>query len=181
MKIQTKQITVTAIMLAICIVSQFFKNLSVYITGPIINAALILTVLYAGTVCGIILSVITPITSFFITGAPIMAVIPAMFPCIMIGNILLVVSVGLFHKKFGQKAGLPLSIGIGAILKAVFMGIVISLIILPAFLPEKMQPMMHALQIQFSVTQLITALIGGVYAVVIAAVLKKGKRSIFQR
>lgn len=154
MKIQTKQITVTAIMLAICIVSQFFKNLSVYITGPIINAALILTVLYAGTVCGIILSVITPITSFFITGAPIMAVIPAMFPCIMIGNILLVVSVGLFHKKFGQKAGLPLSIGIGAILKAVFMGIVISLI---------------------------TALIGGVYAVVIAAVLKKGKRSIFQR
>ena len=89
MKIQTKQITVTAIMLAICIVSQFFKNLSVYITGPIINAALILTVLYAGTVCGIILSVITPITSFFITGAPIMAVIPAMFPCIMIGNILL--------------------------------------------------------------------------------------------
>ena len=47
MKIKTKQITVTAIMLAICLVSQFFKNLSVYITGPIINAALILTVLYA--------------------------------------------------------------------------------------------------------------------------------------
>ena len=46
MKIKTKQITVTAIMLAICLVSQFFKNLSVYITGPIINAALILTVLY---------------------------------------------------------------------------------------------------------------------------------------
>lgn len=45
---KTRQITVTAIMLAICIASQFFKNLSVYITGPIINAALILTVLYAG-------------------------------------------------------------------------------------------------------------------------------------
>ena len=55
MKIKTKQITVTAIMLAICLVSQFFKNLSVYITGPIINAALILTVLYAGMACGIIL------------------------------------------------------------------------------------------------------------------------------
>ncbi len=47
MKMKTRQITVTAIMLAICIASQFFKNLSVYITGPIINAALILTVLYA--------------------------------------------------------------------------------------------------------------------------------------
>ena len=87
MKIKTKQITVTAIMLAICLVSQFFKNLSVYITGPVINAALILTVLYAGMACGIILSIITPVTSFFITGSPVMAAIPAMFPCIMIGNI----------------------------------------------------------------------------------------------
>lgn len=173
MKIRTKQITVTAIMLAICILSQFFKNLSVYITGPIINAALILTVLYAGTVCGIILSIITPVTSFFITGSPIMAAIPAMFPCIMIGNIILVLCVGLLHTKFGAKAGLPVSIGIGAVLKAVFMGILISLIILPTYLPVKMQPMLHALQFQFSLTQLITAIIGGLYAVIIAAVLKK--------
>ena len=79
MKIKTKQITVTAIMLAICLVSQFFKNLSVYITGPIINAALVLTVLYAGMACGIILSIITPVTSFFITGSPVMAAIPVSF------------------------------------------------------------------------------------------------------
>lgn len=102
MKIKTKQITVTAVMLAICIVSQLFKNLSAYITGPIINAAIILTVVYAGTACGIILSVITPITSFFITGSRIMAAIPAMFPCIMIGNIILAVSVGLLREKFGK-------------------------------------------------------------------------------
>lgn len=102
MKIKTKQITVTAIMLAICLVSQFFKNLSVYITGPIINAALILTVLYAGMACGIILSIITPVTSFFITGSPVMAAIPAMFPCIIIGNIILVVCVGLLRKKMRQ-------------------------------------------------------------------------------
>ena len=85
MKLKTRQITVTAILLAICIVSQFFKNVSVYLTGPIINAALILTTVYAGLACGIILSIITPITSFFITGSPIMAAIPAMFPCIIIG------------------------------------------------------------------------------------------------
>lgn len=173
MKIRTRQITITAIMLAICIISQFFKNLSVYITGPIINAALILTVLYAGTVCGIILSVITPITSFFITGASIMAAIPAMFPCIMAGNMILAASVGLLHGKLGKNSGLSVSIVIGSVPKSVFMGILISLIILPSFLPVKMQPMLHALQIQFSVTQLITALIGGVYAVMIAAVLKK--------
>lgn len=169
MKIKTKQITVTAIMLAICLVSQFFKNLSVYITGPIINAALILTVLYAGMACGIILSIITPVTSFFITGSPVMAAIPAMFPCIIIGNIILVVCVGLLRKKCGKATGFPVSIAIGAILKAVFMGIAIALIILPA----PMHKMLPVLQLQFSVTQLITAVIGGVYAVIIAAVLKK--------
>ena len=167
MKLKTRQITVTAILLAICIVSQFFKNLNVYITGPIINAALILTTVYAGLACGIILSVITPITSFFITGSPIMAAIPAMFPCIMIGNIILVLAVALLRSKFGKKA-----VVIGAVLKALFMGILISLIILPNMLPAKMQPMLHVLQLQFSVTQLITALIGGVYAIIILAVLR---------
>lgn len=173
MKLKTKQITVTAIMLAICIISQFFKNLSVYITGPVINAALILTAIYAGLACGIILSIITPITSFFITGMTIMAAVPALFPCIIIGNIILVVMVALLRNKFGKTAGLPVSIGIGAILKALFMGLLISLIILPYMLPVKMQPMLHALQLQFSVTQLITALIGGVYAVIIYAILQK--------
>lgn len=48
MKITTKQITTTAVLLAICIVSQFFKNTSVYITGPVINACLILAVLSVG-------------------------------------------------------------------------------------------------------------------------------------
>lgn len=102
-----------------------------------------------------------------------MAAIPAMFPCIMIGNIILVVAVALLREKCGKTAGLPVSIAVGAVLKALFMGILISLIILPNMLPEKMQPMMHALQLQFSVTQLITALIGGVYAVIIYAVLRK--------
>ena len=69
MKITTKQITTTAVLLAICIVSQFFKNTSVYITGPIINACLIIAALDAGMACGIILSVITPVTSFLITGS----------------------------------------------------------------------------------------------------------------
>lgn len=173
MKLKTRQITTTAILLAICIVSQFFKNLSVYLTGPVINAALILTVLYAGLACGIILSIITPVTSFFITGSPVMAAIPAMFPCIMIGNIILVAAVALLWERCGKTAGLPVSITIGASAKALFMGILISLIILPNLLPEKMQPMMHVLQLQFSVTQFLTALIGGIYAVIIYSVLRK--------
>ena len=87
MKLKTRQITVTAILLAICIVSQFFKNLNVYITGPIINAALILTTVYAGLACGIILSVITPITSFFITGSPIISFLLWQLPCSAVNSV----------------------------------------------------------------------------------------------
>ena len=122
MKITTKQITTTAVLLAICIVSQFFKNTSVYITGPIINACLIIAALGAGMACGIILSVITPVTSFLITGSPIMSAIPAIIPCVMIGNIILVVAVSLIAKKIKGNAGLIAGMAAGSIVKALFMG-----------------------------------------------------------
>ena len=48
MKITTKQITITAVLLAISIASQFFK-MSVYITEPVINTCLILAVLSVGS------------------------------------------------------------------------------------------------------------------------------------
>ncbi len=123
MKITTKQITTTAVLLAICIVSQFFKNTSVYITGPVINACLILAVLSVGIPCGIILSVITPVTSFFITGSPIIGAIPAIMPCIMAGNALLVLGVGLVTKKCKGNGGLIAGMAAGSVVKALFMGI----------------------------------------------------------
>ena len=71
-KLGTKQIAFTGILLAICIVSQIFKNLSIFITGPIINACIVLAVLIAGVSCGIILSVITPVAAYFIAASPVM-------------------------------------------------------------------------------------------------------------
>ena len=56
----TRQIATTAVLLAICIVSQVFKNLSVFITGPIVNTCIVLAVLMVNLPCGIILSIITP-------------------------------------------------------------------------------------------------------------------------
>lgn len=163
----------TAALLAICIVSQFFKNTSVFITGPIINACIILAVLSAGSACGIILSVITPVTAYLITGAPVISAVPAIMPCIMIGNALLAVCVALLKNKIKNQAGLPVSMAAGCVVKALFMGIAISLILLPAFLPEKLQPKMAALQNTYSLVQLITAVIGSVYAYIIWIPLKK--------
>ena len=173
MKITAKQITTTAILLAICIVSQFFKNLSVYITGPIINACLILAVLSVGMVCAIILAVITPVTAFFISGSPIMAAIPAIIPCVMIGNAILVLGVGLIVKKVKGNGGLIAGMAAGSVLKALFMGAVISLILIPNLIPEAMVPKMGVFQMTFSLTQLITAVIGSVYAFIIWIPLKK--------
>ncbi len=65
MKITTKQLVQTALLLTICIVSQYFKNLSVYITGPIVNLTIILAVLSVGLWSGLLLSIIAPVTAFF--------------------------------------------------------------------------------------------------------------------
>ena len=177
-KLTARQIALTAILLAICIVSQFFKNLNVFITGPIINAALILTAVYCGGICGIILSIITPVTSFFITGSAIMSAVPLMFPCIMLGNISLVLGVILIDKplkKFIPKLSLPIAMVGGSVIKGVIMGLLIALIVLPNFLPAAMAGKLSALQYQFSIVQLLTALIGSVYAYIIKLVLDKAK------
>lgn len=173
MKITTKQITTTAALLAICIVSQFFKNASVYITGPVVNACLILAVLSAGVTCGIILSVITPVTAFFISGSPIMSAIPAIIPCVMVGNIILVLSVGMISKKIKGNGGLVAGMAAGSVLKALFMGIVIAWLLIPSLIPAAMEAKMAVFQTTFSITQLITALIGSVYAFIIWIPLKK--------
>ena len=79
MKITTKQLVQTALLLAICIASQYFKNLSVYITGPIVNLTIILAVLSVGLWSGLLLSIIAPVTAFFFTGSPILAAIPLLW------------------------------------------------------------------------------------------------------
>lgn len=173
MKITAKQIATTAVLLAICLVSQFFKNVSVYITGPIINACLILAVCSVGIVCGFILAVITPITAFFISGSPIMAAIPAIIPCVMIGNILLVLGVGLIRKRVKGNGGLIVGMTVGSVLKALFMGLVISLILIPNLIPATMEMKIKVFQMMFSVTQLITAAIGSVYAFVLWIPIKR--------
>lgn len=173
MKITAKQITTTAVLLAICIVSQFFKNTSVYITGPVINACLILAVLSGGMACGLILAVITPVTAFFISGSPIMAAIPAIIPCVMLGNVLLALGTGLMYKKVKGNGGLIAGMAVGSVVKALFMGVVISMILIPNLIPAAMEVKMGVFQTTFSVTQFITALIGSVYAFILWIPLKK--------
>ena len=182
MKLSTKQLVQTALLLAICIASQYFKNVSVYITGPIVNTTSIIAVLAVGLWSGLLISIIAPITAFFFTGSPIMAAIPLMFPAVMAGNAVLAVCTWYFQNKLNFKWKLPVGLAVGSVLKAAFMGIVIVLIILPIFggniashlpKPEALPKVLATAKVTFSITQLITSLIGSVLAYLIWIPLKK--------
>lgn len=181
MKLTTKQVTTTALLLTICIGSQAFKGMSTYITGTIVNTTLILATLSVGPISGFLLSVIAPITGFFFTGSPIMAAIPLMFPVIMIGNSLLVFITYHFDQKILCKNHLSLGLFLGSIVKAIFMGIVVVFIILPLFgsniqdklpKPEILPVIIASANITFSIGQLITALLGSILAIMIWKPLK---------
>ncbi len=190
MKLSTRQLAQTALLLAICIASQFFKNLSVYITGPVVNTTIIIAVLAVGLWSGLFISVIAPVTAFFISGSPIMAAIPLMFPAVMGGNMILAVctwyATRYFQKKMKFIGSLPAGLIAGSVLKAAFMGIVIVLILLPAFggnvaarlpKPEALPRVLATAKVTFSVTQLITSLTGSLLAYVIWMPLKKYLRA----
>lgn len=190
MKLSTRQLAQTALLLAICIASQFFKNLSVYITGPVVNTTIIIAVLAVGLWSGLFISVIAPVTAFFISGSPIMAAIPLMFPAVMGGNMILAVctwyATRYFQKKMKFIGSLPAGLIAGSVLKAAFMGIVIVLFLLPAFggnvaarlpKPEALPGVLATAKVTFSVTQLITSLTGSLLAYVIWMPLKKYLRA----
>lgn len=178
----TREIAFTALLLAICIVSQFFKNLSIFITGPIINACIILAVYAINLPSAIILSVITPVTAYFIAASPLMMAIPGIVPLVMLGNIVIAVCAHFLLKndmmttrpteKIIAKA--IKSVGC-ALAKGIVMGITISLWVIPTFLPEQspLRQKMPVFQMTFSVFQFITALIGFVYVAIIWYALSK--------
>ena len=176
MNTKTKKITAAGALLAICIVSQLFKNFSVYITGPIINACLILAVVYCGLFWSVVIAILTPVTAFLITGAPIMKVVPAIMPLVMAGNIVLVVVFWLLVKKNVNLVKFIAGGIIGSVAKAAFMALTISYGVLAVVtLPEAMQAKLPVFRMTYSVTQLITAVIGVGYALVIWAALKKAR------
>lgn len=160
MKLNT--FTRTAILLALAIASQFLKNLSVYITGSIVNCILIICVLYCGLGNASLLCVVLPLTSWLITGSPIMSAMPIIIPCIMVGNFVLVLFVWLFIKRGNTNKNLVIGMAIGCVSKFIFMWFTVSFLILALLGPGSglPAPALAAAKFTFSVTQLITAVIG---------------------
>ena len=187
-KFGAREIATTAVLLAICILSQIFKNLSIFITGPIINTCIVLAVVAVNLPCALALCVITPVTAFFIAASPVMKTVPGIIPLIMAGNAVLAVTVHFLLRKkmlFSGRSGGGILTYLKAVLcalaKGAFMGLTISLWLLPTFIPAEspLRGKMPTFQITFSLFQFLTALIGFVYVFIIwaaaAPVLKRDK------
>ena len=165
-RISTKQLTTTALLLALCIVFQCMKGISVYLTGSAVNCILVIATLYCGLFSGTCIAILTPVVAYFIGATPIMNMIPLMMFVIMLGNELLVLCVWLFHKK-----RLVIGMLLGCVTKALFLWLIVWFAVLPIFGAKLPAPMMAAVKTTFSVTQFVTACIGSVVAWVI---YKKG-------
>lgn len=165
-KLSTKQLTRTALLLALCIIFQSMKGLSVYLTGSAVNCILVIATLYCGIFSGTFIAFVTPVVAYFIGATPIINAIPLMMPVIMIGNELIVLCVWFFRKKH-MKIGMLA----GCVTKALFLWLTVWFAILPIFGGKLPQPMILTVRTTFSLTQFITACIGSVIAWVI---YKKG-------
>ena len=161
-RMTTKQLTTTALLLALCIVFQCMKGLSVYLTGSAVNCILIIATLYCGLFSGTCIALLTPVVAYFIGATPILNMIPLMMFVIMIGNELIVLCVWLFRKK-----RLAIGMLLGCVTKALFLWSTVWFVVLPVFGTKLPAPMMSVVKTTFSITQFVTACIGSVIAWVI--------------
>lgn len=166
-----KQLTTTALLLALCIVFQSLKGTSPiapYFTGSAANCIMVVATLYCGLWSGTCIAILTPVIAYFIGATPIVNMLPIMLPVIMLGNECLVLGAGLLKKKH-----LILGLSIGCIAKAAFLWLTVWFAVLPLFGAKLPGQVVLTAKTMFSVLQLVAACIGSIIAWVI---YKKGIR-----
>lgn len=136
----------------------FFIHLQ-WVTGPIVNAILILALILVGIRSALIIALIPSVIA--LSSGLLPAVLAPVVPFIMLSNVILVASVDQFYERMKDpKIGYWLGVGVGAVLKFLFLFLSVDLIsnlLLKQELATKVAQMM-------SWSQLATALAGGVLA-----------------
>ena len=165
-------ITRTAILIALLVVLQaatvpLGNN---FITGSIVNAMLIISVMTSGIATGITVAAVSPVLPTLLGFGPVWPLVPF----IAAGNIVLVL---LWHlignlKMRNKYIAYGIALPVAAVAKFIvlYLGVVKVAVALILQLPEKQATMISYL---FSYPQLITAVIGGACAIIILPPLKK--------
>ncbi len=180
---KTQKITRTALLIAILFVIQYFKNISAYISGPIVNTILLIATFYIGIPSGILLSIIAPVSSYFIAGGAAMTFLMTQtkftaLPIIIIGNIIYVLFSAIIYN---QKNNLNLILGltVSSVLKWLFMFLSADFIIKPLF-EENLGEKIAILGKIFGTLQLYAAIVGSIifYLIFKIITIKSTSRSI---
>lgn len=163
-------ITRTAMLLALTVVFQMAGRLlpanSNFIVGPLVNACLAISAVFAGLWGGIVISVLSPFTSLVNNHAPIAAALLPFAPFIAAGNAVYVTIFKLSYRK-SKAAGIIA----GSTAKSAFLyGSVLLFLRLFNF-PKFSKTLLFL----FGWPQLVTALIGGFIAL---AVVKAAGKAI---
>ncbi|WP_291571107.1 ECF transporter S component [Clostridium sp. UBA4548] len=170
-KLQTKNLVITSMLLAVAIVIQFlgrnFPQINQFLVGPIINSILILTTILCGIKWGALTGVLTPILAW--TVGQLLPPMAPFIPFIILGNIIYVILFNSVSKfKFGNYIGILL----GSFGKYLFLSISASKLVtlFGVNIPGKV---LAKLAIMMSTPQLITGITGGVFALILFALLSK--------
>lgn len=176
---KTKKVVFAGILYAIILVMQAVKNVSPFISGPVINTAMVIATLYLGVWCGVLFSIITPLTSILIAPASAMTLIVGTtkgfaLPIIMVGNLIFV----LLAYFLGKKGTKMLIVGLisGALLKWLFMWGSADFILKPIFAQALGEKLIGAVNKVFSVLQLYSGLLSIILIVPIIKALNKSKK-----
>jgi len=156
------KVVIFAILLAVSIALPALIHIQ-WVTGPIINAALLLAVVLIGPMEAILLGLM-PSTVALATGLLPLPMAP-MVPFIMIGNAVLIVC---FHYLKGQNYILRL--GLSALLKFAFLHLSV-VFVMSRFLEN---PLVSKLMVMMSWPQFFTAVIGGIIIYpIISSIVKR--------
>jgi len=161
MKLDTRTLTRTAILLGVTMAIQSLR-MPPPITGPLINAMLVLTTLTVGMLAGVFIGLLTPWVAFTVGILP--PVLGPAIPFIMVGNAALVLVMGA-AVRMGRKGRFPQGERLGQVGGVIVGGFAKYLVISSAvrFLIEVPAPVAAVLQLP----QLFTAWTGGGLAVAI--------------
>lgn len=149
---KTRQYATVGIMLALILACQTM-NMPQLITGSIVNAVLVFTLLYIGSSSAIILSILSPIGAFLSGILP--SIMLPLLGIVAIGNVLLVVSL-----KITNKSNYFIRLIIPSTIKSLFIGFMcyVTFIFLHLFNIPKL------LLLPFALNQLVTSVVGIILA-----------------
>lgn len=172
-------ITRTAVFIALTIVVQALTRsipspAGQYVTGSLVNVITIVAVILNGLAGGITVAALTPWLAFLLGVGPGLVQV---VPCIMLGNIALVL---VWYFIAGKTDKIMPRYVIATVVAALAKFIVLYLLVVQLLIntlhivPEKQSAIMSTM---FSFPQLVTAIIGGILAIILVPLLKKGLTS----